>query len=84
MAMSYKTRRRAALLILLVGMPVYVVLAVTLMTAIDRLPLWVEVPVYLIIGLAWIVPFKLVFLGIGQADPDAAETKSAEGSNPSA
>lgn len=99
MTLTYKTRRRLALLILLVGMPIYVVVAVTLMTAIDRLPLWAEVPAYLILGLAWIAPFRLVFLGIGQPDPSgpdvkgpdpdapvtkAAHVKQAEGSNPSA
>jgi len=84
MALSYASRRRYALLILLVGMPAYVVLAVSLMTAIDRLPLWAEVPAYLILGVAWILPFRVVFLGIGQADPDAPETKQAKGSDPSA
>jgi hypothetical protein len=40
------------------------------MNALPRLPLWAEVPVYLVLGFAWIVPFKAVFTGIGQADPD--------------
>lgn len=70
MALSYKARRRLSLLILLVGMPVYVVLAVTVMNWLPRLPLWAEVPVYLVLGVAWILPFKAVFKGIGQTDPD--------------
>ncbi|MFZ9200039.1 MAG: DUF2842 domain-containing protein [Paracoccaceae bacterium] len=70
MALSYKTRKRLSLLILLVGMPAYVVVAVTVMNALPRLPLWAEVPVYLVLGFAWIVPFKAVFTGIGQPDPD--------------
>jgi hypothetical protein len=68
--MGYKARKRWALFILLVGMPAYVVLAVTLMGHIERLPLWLEVPAYLVLGVAWIVPFKKVFLGVGQVDPD--------------
>ncbi len=71
MALSYKARRRLSLLILLVGMPVYVVIAVSLMNSIARLPIWLEVPAYLILGFGWILPFKRVFIGVGQADPDA-------------
>jgi hypothetical protein len=70
MALSYKARKRLSLLILLVGMPAYVVLAVTIMNSLPRLPLWAEVPVYLILGFAWIVPCKPIFKGIGQDDPD--------------
>ncbi len=71
MALGYKARKRLSLLILLVGMPAYIVLAVTVMNALPRLPLWAEVPVYLLLGVAWTLPFKAVFKGIGQEDPDA-------------
>ena len=74
MALGYKARKRLSLLILLVGMPIYIVLAVSLMSTIQRLPIWLEVPCYLVLGLAWIVPFKSVFLGVGQPDPDAKNT----------
>ena len=70
MALSYKARKRLSLLILLVGMPAYVVLAVTVMNWLPRLPLWAEVPVYVVLGVAWVLPFKAVFKGIGQTDPD--------------
>ncbi|MFC3179671.1 DUF2842 domain-containing protein [Cypionkella sinensis] len=71
MALSYKARKRLSLLILLVGMPIYVVIAVNLIDSIDRLPIWAEVPAYIVLGVAWILPFRSVFLGIGQVDPDA-------------
>lgn len=71
MALSYKARKRLSLLILLVGMPIYVVIAVNLIDSIDRLPIWAEVPAYIVLGVAWILPFRSVFLGIGQLDPDA-------------
>jgi hypothetical protein len=45
-------------------------LAVTVMNALPRLPLWAEVPVYILLGFGWILPFKAVFSGIGQPDPD--------------
>ena len=70
MALTYKTRKRLSLLILLIGMPVYVILAVTVMNTLPRLPLWAEVPVYILLGVAWILPFKALFKGMGQPDPD--------------
>lgn len=75
MALSYKARKRLSLLVLLVGMPAYVVAAVSLMNALPRLPLWAEVPVYVILGFGWILPFKTLFKGIGQPDPDAPSDK---------
>ena len=69
MALSYKARRRWSLLILLVGMPVYVVVAVTVVSRLDRLPPLVEIPVYVALGVAWILPFRFIFRGVGKADP---------------
>ncbi|MDZ4095569.1 MAG: DUF2842 domain-containing protein [Paracoccaceae bacterium] len=71
MALSYRARRRLSLLILVVGLPLYIVLAVSVMTAIQRLPFWLEVPVYLVLGFVWIIPFRAVFRGVGQVDPEA-------------
>jgi len=81
MKLTYKTRRRLSLLILLVGLPLYVVAAVTLVNLLDRPPIWVEVPVYLVLGFLWMLPFRFVFLGVGQVDP---EKEQAEGQSPSA
>ena len=53
MALSYKARKRLSLLVLLVGMPAYVVFAVSVMNAFPRLPLWAVVPVYLLFGFGW-------------------------------
>jgi hypothetical protein len=73
MELSYKTRRRLSLLILLVGMPAYVVLAVTVVNWLGRPPIWVELLIYVALGFLWILPFRFVFRGVGQADPDAGE-----------
>lgn len=72
MALSYKARKRLSLFVLLVVMPAYVVLAVSLMNTIQRLPMWLEVPAYILLGFGWILPFRRVFIGVGQPDPDAA------------
>ena len=74
MALSYKARRRWALVILLVGMPLYVVAAVTLVGLIERPSVLVELAIYVGLGFLWILPFRFVFRGIGQPDPDAEKT----------
>ncbi|WP_371226660.1 DUF2842 domain-containing protein [Roseovarius sp. 2305UL8-3] len=70
MALSYKARRRWALVILLIGMPIYVITAVTLVSNLERPSLWLEFAIYVGLGIVWILPFKFIFKGIGQADPD--------------
>ena len=71
MALSYQTRRRLSLLILLVGMPAYVVVAITLVGLLDRPPFLLELALYLGLGVIWVLPFRAVFRGIGQPDPAA-------------
>lgn len=73
MSLSYKARRRWSLVILLLGLPAYIVAAVTVMNLLDRPSLWVEFGVYVALGVLWAIPFKFIFKGIGQADPDAPQ-----------
>ena len=69
MAQSYKTRRRLSLLLLLVGLPFYIVAALLIVNLFDRPPFVVELAIYLSLGVIWALPFKAVFKGIGQVDP---------------
>ena len=71
MALSYKARRRWSLFILIVGIPAYIVAAVSIVNLFDRPPFWVELAVYVVLGVIWAFPLKRVFLGVGKADPDA-------------
>lgn len=75
MALAYRTRKRLALLILLVGMPLYVVVAVNVAdwarATWGRLPILAEVAVYVGLGFLWALPFRSIFRGIGQPDPQA-------------
>ncbi|MFN3823017.1 MAG: DUF2842 domain-containing protein [Pseudorhodobacter sp.] len=73
MTLSYKARRRWSLVILLIGLPLYIVAAVSLVNALDRPPIWAEFLVYLGLGFLWMLPFKFVFRGVGQPDPEAKE-----------
>lgn len=79
--MTWRNRRRWALVILLVGLPLYVVAAVTLVGLIERPPVLVELAIYVALGFAWALPFRFIFRGIGQADPEA---NKADGQDPSA
>ncbi len=79
MALSYKARRRWSLVILLVGLPAYIVAAVAVMSTLDRPPLWLELFVYIALGVVWALPFKFVFRGVGKADPNASDDTTGEG-----
>lgn len=68
--MRYKTRKRLALLVLVIGMPLYVMAAVTVVGWFDRPPIWAELLIYVALGIVWVLPFRRLFLGIGQPDPD--------------
>ena len=71
MALSYKARKRWALVVLVLGIPLYIVVAVTIMNMLGRPSLWVELGIYVGLGVLWAFPLKAIFKGIGQADPDA-------------
>ncbi len=73
MALSYKARRRWSLVILLVGMPIYIIAALKVVTLFERPSILLELFIYVVLGVVWILPFKFIFKGVGQADPDADE-----------
>ncbi|WP_339765780.1 DUF2842 domain-containing protein [uncultured Pseudosulfitobacter sp.] len=75
MALSYKARRRWSLIILLVGLPLYIILAVNIVALFDRPSIWVELLVYVGLGVLWAFPLKAVFKGVGQPDPDANQSR---------
>jgi hypothetical protein len=69
--MSYRTRKRLAILILLVGLPLYIVVAVNVVEMFGRPGFLAELAIWVALGIVWVLPLKAVFKGIGQADPDA-------------
>ncbi len=68
--LSYKARRRWSLVILVIGLPLYIIAAVTVVNLIGRPPILVELLVYIVLGILWALPFKFVFRGVGKEDPD--------------
>ena len=71
--MSYRARRRWALFILVVGLPIYVVAAVNVVALFDRPSILVELGVYVVLGILGALPFRAVFRGVGGAVPEAGD-----------
>ncbi|MCC7320883.1 MAG: DUF2842 domain-containing protein [Rubellimicrobium sp.] len=68
--MRHRTRKRLAILVLVVGLPAYVIVAVGIMSALERPPFWVEFGIYVILGVLWALPLRWLFLGIDREEPD--------------
>ncbi|RXV66390.1 DUF2842 domain-containing protein [Roseovarius sp. A46] len=79
MALGYKARKRWSLVVLLVALPAYIVAAVTLTDWLraryDGMPMLVELIVFVVLGVVWIVPLKRIFIGVGQPDPDERQDR---------
>lgn len=77
MALSYKARRRWSLVILLVALPAYIVVTITVVNMLERMfgrpPIAIEFIIYVVLGIIWAMPLKKIFLGVGQRDPDAPD-----------
>ncbi|WP_417807913.1 DUF2842 domain-containing protein [Thioclava sp.] len=74
MALSYKARRRLSMLALVVGLPAYIIVAVSIVnwaeTRWGMMPWWGSVLVYIVLGVIWVLPLKPIFRGVGKEDPD--------------
>ena len=70
MSLSLKARKRWSLFILVIGLPAYIVLAVTIVNWFDRPSILVELLIYILLGIAWAFPLRFVFKGIGKEDPE--------------
>ena len=66
--MSYKLKRRLSLFILIVGLPLYVILIINLISSFDRPNFLVELLIYLLSGIVWALPLRSIFRGVGQAE----------------
>ena len=62
--MNIISRKKLAYLILLVFLPAYIGFVVTLISLLDRFNIWVELLVYVLLGIVWVFPFKFAFKGL--------------------
>lgn len=70
--MDLRARKRWSLVVLLVWMPLYLAAAWWLLNWIDdrwgRLPIWAELPLYVLLAFLWVIPFRRVFSGVGRGE----------------
>jgi len=69
--MKFKTRKRLAIAVLVIGLPIYIILAVGIVGMFERPPILVELAIYVGLGFLWMLPLRRLFLGIARPDPDA-------------
>ena len=69
--MKFKTRKRLALAVLVLGLPIYIIACVFVISLFERPPIWLEFIIYVALGIVWALPLRRLFRGVGQPDPDA-------------
>jgi hypothetical protein len=67
--MSYRLRRILSVFVLLVALPIYVVIVISVMALFNRPPFIIELIIYVALGVIWAFPLKSIFMGVGQEDP---------------
>lgn len=74
MALSHKAKKRWAIIILVIGLPIYMILASVLATSVlawlGRPSILLELAIYVGLGVLWVFPLKRIFMGVGQPGPD--------------
>ena len=68
--MKHKTRKWLSLLVLLLWLPAYIVIALYVVGLFDRPSFLLELTIYVVLGIAWALPFRGLFKGVGREDPD--------------
>ena len=70
--MDLRARKRWSLLLLVVGLPLYIVVAVSVVNWADRvfgrLSFLAELAVYVALRIVWVLPFRRLFSGIGHGE----------------
>lgn len=72
MNLGLKARKRLAILVLVIWMPLYIVVAMALLGWISdtygRPSTLVELALYVGLGFLWVLPFKRIFRGVGRGE----------------
>ncbi len=70
MALSLKARKRWSMVVLLVALPLYIMVAVSVVALFERPPILLELAIYIGLGIVWVFPLKALFRGVGADDPE--------------
>ena len=76
MSLGWRARRRWALVVLLLGLPVYIAAAAGIVARLDRPGIVVELLVYAGLGVVWALPFRFLFPASGAPTAKAADGAS--------
>lgn len=68
--MKHKTRKWLSLFVLLVWLPAYIIIALYVVGLFERPSFLLELAIYVGLGVAWALPFRRIFKGVGKEDPD--------------
>lgn len=71
--MSYRTRKLLCILVLVIGLPLYIALALVIIDWFDRPSFLLEIAVYAVLGVLWALPLRALFRGMGRAGPGQQE-----------
>lgn len=69
MKLTHRTRRRLSLFLLVVWLPLYIAVAMYVISLFDRPPILLELGLYVALGVVWALPFRAVFRGVGREQP---------------
>lgn len=70
MKLTWRRRRQLVLLFLVIGLPIYIILASALATLLPRPNILLELAIYIGLGVLWAFPMKPLFKGISQPEPE--------------
>jgi predicted membrane channel-forming protein YqfA (hemolysin III family) len=70
MKLTWRRRRQLVLLFLVIGLPIYIILASVLATLLPRPNILLELAIYIGLGVLWAFPMKPLFKGISQPEPE--------------
>jgi hypothetical protein len=73
--MTYRTRKRLALLALVIGLPLYAGLALWALSLFERPHPLLELALYALLGIVWALPLRAIFKGVARPDPDDIEPR---------
>lgn len=71
--MTHGRRKLLAILVLVLGLPIYIVLATTVLGLFERPSVLVELLIYVALGVAWALPLRGLFRGLAREEPAKEE-----------
>ena len=58
--MSYRARRIWSIIVLVIGLPLYIIVAVNVVEMFERPSFLVELLIFVVLGIIWMVPLRFV------------------------